>query len=52
MSSNSGYGDIQNTGQQYDAEGRLTVAEVPEQISRLFFGEPRPRYENCENVSL
>ena len=33
-----------------DAEGRLTIAEVPEQISRIFFGEPNPRYFFAEYV--
>ena len=26
-----------------DTEGRLSIAEVPEQISRIFFGDPNPR---------
>ena len=31
-------------GGQGQAEGRLSIHEVPEQISRIFFGEPNPRY--------
>ncbi len=27
-----------------DAEGRLSIHEVPEKISRIFFGDPKPRY--------
>ena len=26
------------------AESRLSISEVPQEISRIFFGEPQPRY--------
>ena len=26
------------------AESRLSISEVPQEISRIFFGEPKPRY--------
>ena len=36
---------IDPSSRQYgDAEGRLSLQEVPDQISRIFFGDPQKAY--------
>ena len=37
---------VDASSRQYDdAEGRLSLQEVPDKISRIFFGDPQQQYQ-------
>ena len=43
VASNLGAGA--SSRQYADAEGRLSLQEVPDKISRIFFGDPEKQYQ-------
>ena len=41
----STFGDIDGSAQNYpDSEGRLAIQDIPDKISRVFFGDPQAQY--------
>ena len=41
------------SSRQYgDPEGRLTIQEVPDKISRIFFGDPQKQYGQGQDIIM
>ena len=43
----SSLGADASSRQYEDVEGRLSLEDVPDKISRIFFGDPQKQYQQC-----